>query len=118
METVVLVVHILIAIIMIGLILLQQGKGAEAGASFGAGASGTVFGGAGATSFITKLTAGLALAFFVTSLGLAIYAKRDSDALDAQLAPGSQAIPGLSVPAAPVAEETATNPDLPVAPAQ
>lgn len=115
METLVLVVHILIAIIMIALILLQQGKGAEAGASFGGGASGTVFGGAGSATFITKMTAGLALVFFITSLGLAIYAKRDATAIDAQLAPGSQAIPGLSVPAA---EQPVINPDLPVAPAQ
>lgn len=118
METLVLVVHIIVAVVMIGLILLQQGKGAEAGASFGAGASGTVFGGSGSTGFLTKLTAGLALVFFLTSLGLAVYAKNQSRALSASLAPNSQAIPGmpeLPVRAAPAAP---ANPDLPVAPAQ
>ncbi|REH39843.1 protein translocase subunit secG [Paraperlucidibaca baekdonensis] len=118
METLVLVVHIIVAVVMIGLILLQQGKGAEMGASFGAGSSGTVFGSSGSTGFLTKLTAALALVFFVTSLGLAIYAKNQSRALATSLAPNSQAIPGL--PELPVQQAPAApaNPDLPVAPAQ
>ena len=118
METLVLVVHIIVAVVMVGLILLQQGKGAEAGASFGSGASGTVFGGSGSAGFLTKLTAGLALVFFLTSLGLAIYAKNHSRSLAAQLSPNSQAIPGL--PELPVSTAPAepANPDLPVAPAQ
>ncbi|MEO6699401.1 MAG: preprotein translocase subunit SecG [Paraperlucidibaca sp.] len=118
METLVLGVHIIVAVVMIGLILLQQGKGAEMGASFGSGASGTVFGGSGSAGFLTKLTAVLALVFFLTSLGLAIYAKNQTRALATQLAPNSQSIPGLPelpVRQAPVAP---ANPDLPVAPAQ
>lgn len=118
METLVLVAHIIVAVVMIGLILVQQGKGAEMGASFGSGASGTVFGGSGSTGFLTKMTAVLALVFFLTSLGLAIYAKNHSRALTSSLAPDSQAIPGL--PELPVRKAPAApaNPDLPVAPAQ
>ena len=76
MESVVLVLHVLVAVAMIGLILLQQGKGAEMGASFGAGASQTVFGAAGSVGFLTKVTATLAAIFFVTSLALAVFARK------------------------------------------
>ena len=68
MENFILVVHVLIAIAMTGFILLQQGKGAEMGASFGAGSSQTVFGSAGSAGFLTKATAVLALIFFATSI--------------------------------------------------
>ncbi|QIL89992.1 preprotein translocase subunit SecG [Microbulbifer harenosus] len=77
MEKLVLVVHILTALGIIGLILLQQGKGAEAGASFGAGASQTVFGSQGSGNFFSRLTAILATVFFATSFGLAVLASRD-----------------------------------------
>jgi preprotein translocase subunit SecG len=75
MENIVIVVHVLVALAIIGLILLQQGKGAEAGASFGGGASQTVFGSQGGGNFFSKLTAVLALVFFITSFSLAIIAK-------------------------------------------
>ena len=65
-----LMVHVLIAIVIIGLVLIQHGKGADIGAAFGSGASNTVFGSQGTGSFLFKLTGGLALAFFVTSLSL------------------------------------------------
>ena len=71
MQTTILIVHTLIALGIIALVLLQRGKGAEAGAAFGAGASGTVFGSRGSTSFFSRTTAFLATAFFVTSLTLA-----------------------------------------------
>jgi preprotein translocase subunit SecG len=68
---------------MIGLILLQQGKGAEMGASFGSGASQSMFGSQGSVNFFTKLTALLAVGFFSTSFSLAIIAKNQSSiALD------------------------------------
>src|SRR5690554_7934150 len=73
-ETLVVIVHLLVAIALVGLILIQQGKGAETGASFGAGASGTVFGSQGSATFLSRLTAALATVFFLTSLGLAYYA--------------------------------------------
>jgi preprotein translocase subunit SecG len=63
-----LVVHILVAVSVIGLVLLQHGKGADIGASFGSGASNTVFGSQGTGSFLFKLTSGLAIAFFATSV--------------------------------------------------
>lgn len=78
MFTVILVLHIVLAISMIGLILLQHGKGADAGASFGAGAAGTVFGAAGSANFLTRLTAVLAALFFITSLALAAHAKKSA----------------------------------------
>ncbi len=75
METIVIVVHLLVALGIIGLILMQQGKGAEAGASFGGGASQTVFGSQGGSNFFAKATAVLAFVFFATSFSLAIVAK-------------------------------------------
>ena len=78
MESIIIAVHIIIALAIIGLILLQQGKGAEAGASFGGGASQTVFGSQGGGNFFAKITAILAFLFFVTSFTLTIVAKNQS----------------------------------------
>jgi len=75
MEQFILIFHFVVAVAIIGLILLQQGKGAEAGASFGAGASQTVFGSSGSWNFFSKMTAILATIFFVTSISLAVVAK-------------------------------------------
>ncbi|MEH6580073.1 MAG: preprotein translocase subunit SecG [Amphritea sp.] len=75
METLVLAVHVLLAAGIIALVLLQQGKGAEAGASFGSGASQTVFGSQGTGSFLGRMTAVLAICLFATSFVLAVYAK-------------------------------------------
>ncbi|MEZ5525386.1 MAG: preprotein translocase subunit SecG [Pseudomonadales bacterium] len=75
MESIILIVHVLLAVAVIALILLQHGKGADMGASFGAGASQTVFGSSGSANFMTRMTAILATLFFVTSFGLAIIAK-------------------------------------------
>ena len=78
METLVTVVHIIVAIAIVGLVLLQHGKGADAGASFGAGASQTVFGASGSGNFLVQATTVAAVIFFVTSLFLAIIAKNQS----------------------------------------
>lgn len=75
MGNVLLIVHVLVALGIIGLILIQQGKGAEMGASFGAGASQTLFGAAGSGNFFSKLTALFVAIFFVTSFSLALVAK-------------------------------------------
>jgi len=64
-------IDVLLAIAIVGLVLIQQGKGADAGAAFGSGSSGTVFGAQGSASFLTKLTTVLAIAFFIISLWLA-----------------------------------------------
>ena len=73
-QTLVLICHLLLALAIIGLVLLQRGKGAEAGTGFGAGASGTVFGARGSASFFSRATAVLATLFFATSLMLAFFA--------------------------------------------
>ena len=75
LETVIIIVHLVVAIGVVGFVLIQQGKGADAGASFGSGASGTVFGSQGSSNFLSRFTAVLAALFFATSLGLAFYAK-------------------------------------------
>ncbi|MFU8764677.1 MAG: preprotein translocase subunit SecG, partial [Haliea sp.] len=82
MEQIILVVHLLIALAIIGLIMLQQGKGADVGASFGAGASQTLFGSAGSTNALTKATAWLVVLFFVTSFGLAMLATQKTRVVD------------------------------------
>lgn len=71
LHTIVLVVHVLVGAMIVALVLLQRGKGADAGAAFGAGASGTVFGAKGSANFLSRSTAALATVFFCTSLGLA-----------------------------------------------
>lgn len=82
MEQIILIVHLLIALAIIGLIMLQQGKGADVGASFGAGASQTLFGSAGSTNALTKATAWLVVLFFVTSFGLAMLATQKTRMVD------------------------------------
>jgi len=72
--TVVLVVHVLAALGIIGLVLIQHGKGADVGAAFGSGASGSLFGATGSANFLSHATAALAVVFFVTSLSLAYLA--------------------------------------------
>jgi preprotein translocase subunit SecG len=74
MQTLILSIHIFLAIALIVLILVQHGKGADAGAAFGSGASSTVFGAQGSASFLTKITTFIALSFFLTSLALAYFA--------------------------------------------
>jgi preprotein translocase subunit SecG len=70
LQTLAVVFHALLAFAIIGIVLLQRGKGADAGAGFGAGASGTVFGARGSASFLSRTTAVLATLFFLSSLGL------------------------------------------------
>lgn len=82
MEKIILVVHILLAFGVIGLVMIQQGKGADAGASFGGGASQTVFGGAGSSNFLSRMTAIFATVFFVTSLALAYIASQKAKGSD------------------------------------
>jgi preprotein translocase subunit SecG len=89
MYQIVLMFHVVIAIAVIGLVLIQHGKGADIGAAFGSGASNTVFGSQGTGNFLFKLTGGLVLAFFVTSLALSSiiasqYKKTEQEAIPAQ----------------------------------
>ncbi len=76
LQNLITVLHAILCVTIVGLVLLQRGKGADAGAGFGAGASGTVFGARGSATFFSKLTAVLATLFFMTSLSLAWYATR------------------------------------------
>lgn len=72
--SILLVIHVIVAVVIIVSVLLQQGQGANAGAAFGSGTSGTVFGAQGAASFLSRLTAILATVFMLNSAGLAWYA--------------------------------------------
>jgi preprotein translocase subunit SecG len=72
------IVLIIVAMLLIGLILLQQGKGADAGAAFGSGASGTVFGAAGSANFLSRTTGILAAIFFILALGMAYLARHNT----------------------------------------
>ena len=74
MNTVLTVLHLFLALGLIGLVLMQHGRGADAGAAFGSGASATVFGARGSGSFLSRATAVLATLFFITSMALAYYA--------------------------------------------
>lgn len=80
LHTATIVLHVLIASAIVGLVLLQRGKGADAGAGFGAGASGTVFGARGSASFLSRTTATLAALFIATNLALAYMGGRKPDA--------------------------------------
>ncbi len=79
MESVIIFVHVIAAIAITGLVLIQQGKGADMGASFGSGASQTIFGSSGSGNALTKSTSIMATIFFITSLGLAIIARQQAD---------------------------------------
>lgn len=95
------ILHMFLAVGIVGLVLLQRGKGADAGAGFGAGASGTVFGARGSASFLSRTTAILAALFFVTSLTLS-YLGGKSTAKDSSVV---DRVPAVSVPAVPPAPD-------------
>ncbi|MGB5131269.1 MAG: preprotein translocase subunit SecG [Steroidobacteraceae bacterium] len=108
------ILHGILCVAIVGLVLLQRGKGADAGAGFGSGASGTVFGARGSATFFSKLTAVLATLFFMTSMSLAWFATRPQvrqpDSLVDQL--GTQ--PAASAPApVPAGADSDTVPKLP-----
>ena len=110
LTNIVLIVQILSAVVMIGLVLIQHGKGADMGASFGSGASGSLFGATGSANFLSRSTAACALVFFVATLFLAYSANDrpkattgsvlDRPAASAPVAPsaasGAAAIPGVA----------------------
>ncbi len=98
MYQVFLVFHVLIAMTLIGLVLMQHGKGADIGAAFGSGASGTVFGSQGVGSFLFKLTGGLALAFFVTSVSLSAMMANQYHRANQVLMPQQSQAPSSDIP--------------------
>ncbi|ABE54292.1 protein translocase subunit secG [Shewanella denitrificans OS217] len=107
MYEVLMVVYLMVSIGLVGLILIQQGKGADMGASFGAGASGTLFGSSGSGNFLTRSTAVLAIGFFALSLiigNLSANHVKQGDAWNEINSAAEQV-----VEQAPVTEETGTN---------
>ncbi len=90
MYQVIIVIHVLLGLSIVGLILMQQGKGADAGSAFGTGSAGSVFGAQGAASFLSRATAILASLFFITSLGLAVINGHKGMAYDLMSQPETQ----------------------------
>src|SRR6266542_4371927 len=82
LESALLVVHLIVAISLCGLVLLQHGKGADMGAAFGSGSSGSLFGAAGSANFLSRTTAVLATVFFLSSLGLTYFGATRSGPID------------------------------------
>ena len=105
MEQITLMVHLLVAVALIGLILLQRGKGADIGASFGAGASQTLFGSAGSGNALTRITAWLSAIFFASSFGLAVIADNRTA--------GEEDL-GFEIPISSVSEMATPDEELPV----
>lgn len=95
MYQVIIVVHVLLGIGVVGLVLMQQGKGADAGAAFGSGSSGSVFGAQGAASFLSRATAILATLFFTTSLGLAVLSGQQGKTTDLMSTPEVEETSGI-----------------------
>src|SRR3954467_9054641 len=106
--TLILIVDVVVALGIIGLVLLQHGKGADVGAAFGSGASGSLFGASGSANFLSRATAVLALVFFLTSLGLTYVSSRKGESrgvmsdhpVTTQQAPGQVPgeVPGQTAP--------------------
>ncbi len=116
MQQIILIVHLILAFFLVLMILLQQGKGADAGAAFGAGASGTVFGSRGTGNFLSRTTAILAVLFFCSSSYLAYFAARGvaNKSIVEQLSGEQTEIPSLSPPSdAPVLPTNEEVPTLP-----
>lgn len=127
MYQVIIVIHVLLGLGVIGLVLMQQGKGADAGAAFGSGSAGSVFGAQGAASFLSRSTAILATLFFATSLGLAVANGHRGSETDLMTTPAAEqdnsglpAVEGaktaevMSPVVAPVSKETPVLPAVPV----
>ncbi len=106
--TLVLVVHVLTALGIIGLVLLQHGKGADVGAAFGSGASGSLFGASGSANFLSRATALLAAVFFATSLSLAYLATHKPSSAGGVM---EGAAPAPAQPAVPTASPKPAAPD-------
>ena len=119
LETLLLVVHLLVAVAVCGFVLMQHGKGADMGAAFGSGSSGSLFGAAGSANFLSRTTAILATAFFLSSLGLTYFGATRStpaDIMKQGAAPTAPAPPVKANQATDVPQGAA--PAAPTAPAR
>jgi preprotein translocase subunit SecG len=112
--TIVLTVQMLSALGMIGLILVQHGKGADMGAAFGSGGSGSLFGASGSANFLSRTTAVLAAVFFACTLALAYFGNAQPRKSSSVLESPAAQIPGTAVPAAPAVDSSV--PPAPVTP--
>jgi len=117
MQTLVLVLHVLAAIGIVVLVLLQHGKGADMGAAFGSGSAGSLFGSAGAANFLSRTTAILAAVFFATSLGLT-YFSAPSKSGGVTQSIEAPAAPKVNVPATPASSAPAPAGESPQKPAE
>jgi preprotein translocase subunit SecG len=104
MQTVILIFHVLAAAGIIGLVLLQHGKGADMGAAFGSGSAGSLFGASGSANFLSRATAALTAVFFVTSLGLTYVSSGRSDSKGIMADPVTTAPEGAASAKPEVAE--------------
>ncbi len=101
MDMLLLILHVFVCLALIGIVLIQGGKGAEVGAAFGAGASQTIFGATGGQSFLAKMTTGAAVIFMLTSMALAVFWGRPG---------GGSVMPEQVVPTSPPAQSMPTAP--------
>ena len=115
-QSIMLVLHVLVCALIIGLVLLQKGKGADAGAAFGSGSSGTVFGAKGAANFLSRTTAVLATLFFASSLSLAYLGSNRPVATSMMDETASSGV-GISSTLPPEQETAQSIDELPVLPA-
>ena len=133
MQTILVVSHLFLSLALVGLILIQHGKGADMGAAFGSGASATVFGARGSASFLSRSTAALATLFFLTSMALAYFSSQAIEVPglmdDVQQVQPPEAVeepepvsevpaaPSIQIPGTPAQEGTGTAAEVPVVPA-
>ena len=118
MTIVITILHIAESIFIIAVVLLQSGKGAEMGASFGSSGSQSVFGAGGGTTFLSKMTTAAAIIFMLTSLTLAyISGNPSSSSIMKGKSKPAAAVPAQQAPAAPMQGKPAVMPSAPVAPA-
>jgi preprotein translocase subunit SecG len=120
MSIVITILHIVVSLFIIAVVLLQSGKGAEMGASFGSSGSQSVFGAGGGTTFLSKMTTGAAVIFMLTSLSLAYISGKPSSSsiMSGKSRPAVKvpAGPAPAMPAAPAPGKPAATPAVPVAP--
>lgn len=116
MYQLIIIIHVLLGAGIIGLVLMQQGRGADAGAAFGSGASGSVFGAQGSASFLSRTTAIFAALFFTTSLALAFLSGHTSNVKDLMAEPKVEVnagdVPAPAAAPAPAAPQSAPPADI------
>ena len=113
METLVWIVHIIASLAVIGMVLLQHGKGADMGAAFGSGSSGSLFGASGSANFLSRATAVAVTAFFLTSMGLTYFAfaKQHAPMVVKDVSPAQNQAP--AAPQQPAAPSSSKAKDIP-----